>query len=138
MKIFELKITKSKLCKCELHNIPKSWYWDANSSNKFSTSLKSEEASERLKQALEIPNASDMATEINDILLTAAEKSGIKKKSHREREPNINNNPWYDQECKQLKIEIRKTAEKLRRNPGIIMIRDNLYKLQKNIRALSR
>ena len=120
---------------CELRSIPKSWYWDSSSNKKFTAILKSKEMSENLQRIIQIADINDMTTEINNILITTANNSGIKPKKHRTRLPNITNSPWYDQECIHLKSKIKKTAKLLKCNPRDNKIREDLFTLQRRYKC---
>ena len=78
--------------------------------------------------------------DIKHFILSIADESDIKKTSNKKkRRPSRNKNkPWFDDECQNIKSEITKLGNMLRRNPNDVGIREKLYIKKRDLRNLAR
>ena len=103
---------------------------DDDPQKKFVDCLKSEEANMKFLSISNIDDANIMVTEINETLKSFATKSKIKvSKSHQSKQRNTN--PWYDIECHNIKLEIEKKANQLKKDPFNKSIKESTYALKR-------
>ena len=124
---------------CKLNSHPKSWHWNENSSKKYIAALKSAEISKKIDVASNLTNPNEIISKVNDILVTAAKNSSIKQKKQRSQLPNNSaNNPWYDQDCVLMKIDIKKKSILVKRNPTDSKGKEELFSLQRKYKNLTK
>ena len=112
------------------------WYWEANSSHKFGTYLRSYEITEKFDNILSTENPSTIVSEITNTLYHAAEECGLKKKRIREKQGK--DPPWFDKECLILKSKIRELAKLIKKSPHNKEFKENLYNYKRQFKNTTR
>ena len=116
----------------EMENLPEKHIWNAASSETFTNMLKSEEYKLKVQTLL---SKNDLKmTDIKDLLMDTARASKIRKT--RSRTANNNNQPWFDEECQDVKKDILSCGKSLRLNPQDVENREKLYVLKRKLRNM--
>ena len=87
---------------------------------------------EKVAELLTTEDNPDMIHKINNLLLNAAETSKIRKFRKR----SMQDPPWFDKECKELKTSITACGKTLRKTPHDAPTRERLYILKKKLKNL--
>jgi hypothetical protein len=94
--------------------------------------LKSEAFKKKIDDMMTSEDNPNLVQDIRNLLTDAANQCKIKKTRKR---TNFNE-PWFDEECRNLKNSIKSNGKALRRNPNDITAREKLYIEKRKLRNL--
>ena len=133
-----LRVDQEKVV--EMRNLPRRIQWNEEKIEAFQEMLRSgihKEAAEKLLHKPGGVTAEDIKTLLMNIskLDTQAQeaKSSCKNKKSN---PKKRDQPWFDDECRQIKLEISDCGKTLRSAPHATSVREKIYFLKKNLRNL--
>ena len=125
-----------------MYDLPKKVSWNEEEITTFKETLNSASCKEEVEKLL---NKSEGATaeEISTLLLKVGKielrpNLTCSKKSGRQRRSLRKDQPWFDEECKQIKQEIASCGKTLRSAPHATSVREKIYIMKKKLRNLTR
>ena len=136
--LFMLEIQKSTDVpkgKLPTKEAPKQYMWKEGDSERFTEALSTPEFDEILTEILNAnpANPNSIVNPLTEALLKAAEKAGVKRKTH-VRSISSTDPPWFDFTCKQIKSAIKSVAKNVRRDPKNQDLKNELGKLKKQLK----
>ena len=126
------KLTKEKHIEVELQDLPKRYIWNRDDDETFKAKLASDPFKEKITTLMAADDNPNLAQDIRNLLVDAADQCKIRKTSRRQRE----DKPWFDDECRKLKNSIKSTGREVKWNPQDVESREKLYIEKKQLRNL--
>ena len=122
----------------ELDELPKTFYIGPRNKTKYLETLKSSEIAVKLLSlnTLDNPEPQELTTKITEILIDSCDKAGIKPNKQKIRAKI--QEPWFDEECKNLKNSIKTKCRKLRKNNKNDELHISILKENKFLKNLIR
>ena len=110
----------------KLDELPKSFQFSLENRQKFIETLKSPKMREKLTSLTSSENADPqgLLTKITDLLIETCDKAGIKPKKQKHKYKT--SEPWFDEECENIKKSIKKMCRRLRINQKDEALRKNI------------
>ena len=114
-----------------LQNIPRRYIWNEDADKTFRAKIDSPEFNEKVKTLLSSQNNPSLVHDIQELLTSAADLCNIKKSKvkHGPTDP-----PWFDEDCRNLKDNIRRLGKALRKDPNNPTTRESLYANKSTLR----
>ena len=131
----EVEVEKDVLMK----DLPKRIQWDDEKTLSYRETLSSEKYKEEVEKLLTKTDGVT-AKEIQKLLLSVDKPDKpteeIPGKKRSKRHTRKNDQPWYDEECREIKKEITECGKTLRSAPQATSVREKIYILKKKLRNL--
>ncbi len=132
----ETPLPEEMQSEAELSDLPSRYIWNEEGNEKFSKILSSPTFKTKVHRLMTMSEHPSLAQEVEDLLKEAANVSSIRK-TH-SRKTHNNNPPWFDQQCSNLKEEIRGLGKHLKSNPHDTRTREKIYFQKKKLRNIIR
>ena len=116
-----------------LHDREPGFIWNERYKEKFNANLVSHEIKNKLVSLLTSDELepTQLAKEIKDTLLSIARNCKLKKNKSSGKNPS---QPWFDKQCLSTKNNVLRLDNKLKRTPGDVEIRTELFTQKKNLK----
>ena len=125
-----LKVDKGHI---PMEPLPDNFIWEEDSSQTFEEKLASEEFKMKVDSLL---TKNDLHTnDVKELLLSAAKASNIKTSNNKRRRRKLDQ-PWFDNECRDLKKEIDACGKTLRFSPSDTRAREKIYVTKNKLRNM--
>ena len=120
-----------------MHELPRRVRWDDEKRLSFEETLKSDKYKTEVERLLNNPDGVK-AEEIKNLLIDVGRldktTTGTPNKNNSRKQPKKNDQPWFDEECKNMKLEIIECGKTLRTAPHATAVREKIYVLKKKLR----
>ena len=134
--VFNGVVSSNNNRKGKLNMLHPGFVWDEDAKLRYTNALQSKEVGDRIRKLVQTKNSKpiNITIEIKDILMKNAEKCNLKKK--KARSDKNTSAPWFDNECENVKREVRNIGNQLKLNPCDQNVRTKLYKQKRSFKNL--
>ena len=133
--INQTTLVKEDLNPVSLYDLPPRYIWKQDDSKTFKDKMESNEFKEKVQNIMRMKEHENMVYDVQNLLTETAEECKIRKTKNK---PRKSDPPWFDEECKELKIKISNYGKSLRLKPEDPTIREQLYVDKRKFRNLVR
>ena len=128
------KVTETEITEVELQDLPRRYIWTRENDLPFRNKLSSVTFKQKVNNMMSSEDSPDLVHDIGNLLTEAADECKIRKARNKLRK----DAPWFDDECRRLKDDIRNSGKLLRKNPNEVSVREKLYVDKRRLRNLVR
>ena len=113
---------------------PKQYIWSENSKSSYLEMISSPEFEERLDKCVEVDHSDPnlLVNYVTDVLTDAAKKAKINVRKYN----SMNDPPWFDKSCRDLKNDIKRLGTKIRNSQKDKPLKSELYTKKKELKKL--